>query len=104
MPYKKVIYQSIIRNLLTTLNLKELKLLTYLSMLPAGIDVDIDVEHEGKRTKVMTPNPTPSRSGGHPGARSDNGTGGSEGAGANEGDMEVDELSSLGSASGLAKV
>ncbi|CDQ61749.1 unnamed protein product [Oncorhynchus mykiss] len=70
---------------------------------PLGIDVDIDVEHEGKRTKVMTPNPTPSRSGGHPGARSDNGTGGSEGAGANEGDMEVDELSSLGSASGLAK-
>lgn len=69
-------------------------------MLPAGIDVDIDVEHEGKRTKVTTP----PGSGGHPGARSDNGTGRSEGAGANEGDMEVDELSSLGSASGLAKV
>ncbi|XP_035600456.1 sequestosome-1 isoform X2 [Oncorhynchus keta] len=70
---------------------------------PLGIDVDIDVEHEGKRTKVMTPNPTPPGSGGHPGARSDNGTGWSEGAGANDGDMEVDELSSLGSASGLAK-
>ncbi|XP_045065114.1 sequestosome-1-like [Coregonus clupeaformis] len=69
---------------------------------PLGIDVDIDVEHEVKRTKVMTTNPTPLGSGGPPSARSDNVTGGSEGAGAKEGDMDVDGLSSLGSTSDLA--
>ncbi|XP_021417046.2 sequestosome-1 [Oncorhynchus mykiss] len=69
---------------------------------PLGIDVDIDVELEAKRTKVMTPNPSPPGSGGPPSARSNNGTGVSEGDGTKEGDMEVDGLSSLGSASDLA--
>ncbi|KAL0974294.1 hypothetical protein UPYG_G00218420 [Umbra pygmaea] len=70
---------------------------------PLGIDVDIDVEHEGKRAKVMVPNPTPPGSGGPPSTGTDRGAGGMEGAAGKQGDMEVDELSSLGSASDLAK-
>ncbi|XP_010899401.2 sequestosome-1 [Esox lucius] len=73
---------------------------------PLGIDVDIDVEHEGKRAKVIVPTPAPSGSGGPPSARSDSGsrTGGVDEAEAKEGDMEVemDGISSLGSAGDLA--
>lgn len=75
----------------------------YLLVFCPGIDVDIDVEHEGHRTKV-TPTPTPPDSEGPPSVKSDGGLGASDGAEAKEGSVEVDGLSSLGSASGGAKV
>lgn len=69
---------------------------------PLGIDVDIDVEHEGCRTKV-TPTPTPPPSEGPPSGRSESGKGGSQGDVENDAEMEVEDLISMGSASGEAK-